>query len=99
MDIVLILSIFKELTEHRNFIATRKLLLQRKRSELETIVERNKRLALWLLSKNKKRRTRSCWVRPEFLNPEHGNYWESTVSLYSDKLLCSMVLLHAITMS
>lgn len=85
MNIILILSIFKQLIEHRNLIMRRKLLLQRERSEFEKKVERNKRLALWLLSKNKRRRTRSCWVRPELLNPEHGKYWESTVPLYSGK--------------
>lgn len=82
MDPILMLSIFKEMLEYKNAIVRRKMLLQRERSELEKKIERNKRLAIYLLYKKKRHRMRSCWIRPELLNAEQ-RYWETTVPFYS----------------
>lgn len=81
----LVLEIFRQLLVSENLSRRRKLIRERERVDSERQIQRNQRIAVWMLSQRNRKRVRSCWVRPELLDPSHGNFWEVTVPLYSGK--------------
>lgn len=92
MHKTLVLEIFRQLLMSENISRKKRLIRERERIDVERKIQRNQSIAVWMLSQRKRQRVRSCWVRPELLDPNHGNFWEVTVPLYSGKDSCYRLL-------
>lgn len=55
-------------------------------AEKLTILKRQKRRRL-ILTQLLKQKIRNCWVQPELLLNNHGNFWEVTVPNYTGNLI------------